>query len=317
MKNKNGLIRISNFLNEGYYKLDLHAQKMVCVFLTLINMPKREKNGYYSITMRELCMLVAIENSKDYRVDIRAAIQKLLKGDALMLPDGTITNWIASAKFMPTGEIHFEFSRRLIPQLFELTEKFTKYSLVNISPMKRSRSIRLYQLVKQHAYKKYWQVDLPELRRHLEVNEDAYPFFKDFMNRCVKPCVAEINECTDLKIYAKPKRGASGRAYQYIYFEIYPKADGAPVEDIRDTIKRLNESYKHENEAAKRELSGVNRKELNSPNFNLIYGNFITHSKNFPPDYHFSEYVRDMGGAVVTLPNGGKDVILQTKIEKV
>ena len=91
-----------------------------------------------------------------------------------------------------SGEVRYTIPRALIPH-FQRYAQFTRLDLIEYMPMRGQYALLLYELLMswREAGKVYYTVE--DLRRLLEVPEDAYPLAKDFMKRVVNSATDQIN----------------------------------------------------------------------------------------------------------------------------
>ena len=93
------------------------------------------------------------------------------------------------------GSIRFVFNETVRPFLFELKNRFTRYPLLYILPMRSGYSVKLYELLKcvieetpQQPSRKY---DLERLKELLGAT--TYKTWHDFKRRVLEPALGELN----------------------------------------------------------------------------------------------------------------------------
>lgn len=156
------------------------------------------------------------------------------------------------------GIIELEFSKKLIPYLLQLKEKFTRYQLKNILRLSNKHSIRIYELLKQYENIGNRTFTVDELKKILML-EGQYKAFTDFDKRVLKPTMEEINDYTDLKVsYEKIKKG---RAIHSIKYKI-------ELKEIDDYKAYLEENYNIKDIKAR---AGLQDENFNSKQIMELY----------------------------------------------
>lgn len=237
----NNLIVKSNDLIQARYELNLNEQKIILYAVSKIDKSKQDFN-IISLNVREFLKL--LDTSTERYTEIRAITNGLRKKD-LIIDTGNgeiVTGWLSSIEYKKnTGLIELEFSKKLVPYLLQLKEKFTRYQIKNILYLSNKHSIRIYELLKQYEAigKRTFTVD--EFKKIL-ILEDQYQRFYDFERYVLKPTMEEINTYTDITIdYEKMKQGKSIQALKYT---IEPKSICKYDKYLKETynIKDIKES---------------------------------------------------------------------------
>jgi len=296
----------SNELTGSYYKLNLTSQKLVCIFISLLNSKERQMQNFYRVSLRELVYLLDIDKSNDAQNIIVNAIRELNRNDMIYLGNKTWCSWLASFKIGMDGIVEFEFPEKLKPHLFELKHKFTAYRLGHIREMKTVKSIRLYELLKMHEKKGKWTVSIEELKKLLDIDINAYPKWHDFKKRIIDPANLEIRTFTEIQFSYRQIKQKKSKKVEALEFTILPK--DFDVDSWNDSLAKLQESMRN-----------VRKKTYEAPNpdkvterFLAVYRGFIESSHNFPDEYTFDSYLKDNGFKIKLTPNGKKDCEFQT-----
>jgi uncharacterized protein (DUF111 family) len=79
----------------------------------------------------------------------------------------------------------------------------------------------------QNEFRNIFEVDLIQLKSALNINIDAYPDFKDFKKRVLKPSVDQINSLTEMNIEYKATK-KSGRKATHVEFKVTKKCTIKP-----------------------------------------------------------------------------------------
>jgi hypothetical protein len=88
-------------------------------------------------------------------------------------------------------------------------------------------ALKLYPLFIQNEFRNIFEVDLIQLKSALNINIDAYPDFKDFKKRVLKPSVDQINSLTEMNIEYKATK-KSGRKATHVEFKVTKKCTIKP-----------------------------------------------------------------------------------------
>ncbi|MBF6981762.1 replication initiation protein, partial [Pasteurella multocida] len=149
--------------------------------------------------------------------------------------------WIESRTRYHKGEgrISFEFSRRVIPYLFELDKRlgYTQYHLLSVSGFNSVYSIRLYELCKKIQGMANQVVDVDDIRRILML-EDKYSQYRELNKFVLKVAIAEINAKSDLFVSFEPIK--RGRTITALKFTIQVKKNTTKTEQKRRPFPHKN-----------------------------------------------------------------------------
>lgn len=235
-------IRKAHPIVEAGYKLSLAEQRIV--LLSLAQLDNRD------ITQRKVT-LFAKDYSEKFNVPEKVAYRDLLNASKRLYDRSIILKgedettefrWIESRTKYHTGEgrISFEFSRRVLPYLFDLDKRlgYTQYHLLSVSGFSSSYSIRLYELCKKLQGMQNQNIEIDEIRRILQI-DDKYKEFKVLKRDVLSPSFLEINEKSDLLVKVEPLK--RGRSIVALKFTINPKSSAVDIgEDLtKDGLTKL------------------------------------------------------------------------------
>lgn len=124
------------------------------------------------------------------------------------------------------GEVIIQFSDIIAPYLFEIKEKYTKYSLENVLAFKSKYTIRMYELLKSYERMKTATIQVDRLREMMRT-EKIYPLYADFKRKVIDTSVREICMYSrDIDVsYTEIKKGK--RVYE-LEFKIWSKLPRTP-----------------------------------------------------------------------------------------
>lgn len=212
------LVTKSNKLISSNYDLTLQEQKIILTLVSLIDSTKDNSFNVFTMKISDFCDLIGIENTN--HTHIRKVTKKLMTRvveieDAEKLLQ---VHWLSSCEYLKsTGYVKLELHRELIPYLLQLKNKFTSYYLSNVLKMKSKYSIRLYEILKSHQYKREALISLDALRAMLKC--ENYERYSNMRQKVLEVAVREINANTDLFVDYEPIK--AGKKVCEVKFTIY------------------------------------------------------------------------------------------------
>jgi len=240
--NGNLEVKKADVIVRARYKLNPLSLKFIT---TLIAGLKRSDNinEVYKFRVKEFQELTKLKR-KDLYWAIKEALKELLE-KPIYIPKGKdvndnsflMLNWVASAEYKEgEGIVEFEISNKLRPYLLEAKEKFLKYKLENILPLKSSYVIRLYEILKDwfEMYSRYGTkaekiVSLDEFREILEIPK-SYQYSSGIKQRILEKAKAEFEKHTDIIFdYEEIK---TGRKVTHLKLLIRPNPAKIQTENI-------------------------------------------------------------------------------------
>ncbi|MWN32304.1 MULTISPECIES: RepB family plasmid replication initiator protein [unclassified Gilliamella] len=194
----------SNDLVNASYNLTLAEQRIILFAISKLN-PASADNKTVVIKASEFAkQFNKIDKNSIYKA-IKDGLDDLYnKSIILKNEQKKITfRWLQAKAYLDNeATAELTFSDQIIPYLFDLKNKFTKYKLSNISTFKSVYSIRLYELLAQYKVIKARNIEVSELREILLL-DDKYTRSFDFKKRVLEKAVNELNEKSDLSISYK------------------------------------------------------------------------------------------------------------------
>lgn len=204
------VVKGNDLIQKSRFELSLPEQKTIAYICSKI---KPAENGQpfqleYDFDIREYCKTCGIDydNGKNYR-DVKAILQRLSDRSMWVTfeenPDEEVLcRWLSKVwTNKRSGMAKIRIDEDLAPYLFGLGQRFTQYQLKNILGMKSAFSVRIYEILKSYAYKKFMEIELDELKRLLAVDKvKSYNRFPDFRRYVLEIAMREINELTDLEV---------------------------------------------------------------------------------------------------------------------
>jgi plasmid replication initiation protein len=228
--NGNLEVKKSEAIVKARYKLSPLAIKFISVIIS--NLKRSDDiNEEYILKVKDFRELTGQKTKRIYEL-IDEALNDLLK-NPLTIPLGDEknsilkANWVSGAVYNE-GEVKFMIYPKLRPFLLEVKEKFLKYKLENILPLKSSYVIRLYEILKdwlelnsRYGNKAEKIISLDEFREILEIPKSyQYGNSSGIKRRILEKAKTELEKHTDILFeYEEIK---SGRKVTHLKFIIKP-----------------------------------------------------------------------------------------------
>lgn len=230
------IIRKGHPIVEAGYKLSLSEQRII--LLSLAKLDNRDiEQGKVTLYAKEFAEHFGVSEKVAY-TELEKAAKRLYDRSIILKGEDETTEfrWIESRTRYHSGEgrISFEFSRRVLPYLFELDKKlgYTQYHLLSVSGFSSTYSIRLYELCRKIQGMQNQTVEVDEIRRILQL-DDKYKEYKELNKFVLKVAIKEINEKSDLLV--KVEQIKRGRSIYALKFTIQPKQSA--VKNLQDMTK--------------------------------------------------------------------------------
>lgn len=242
------IIRKAHPIVEAGYKLTIAEQRIILLSLAQLDNRNIEQANVI-LYAKDYAVHFGISEKLAYS-ELERASKRLYDRSIILKGEDETTEfrWIESRTRYHKGEgrISFEFSRRVMPYLFELDKRlgFTQYELLSVSGFKSAYSIRLYELAVKMLGMQNQQVAIDELRRILQL-DDKYQEFKRLKRDVINLACNEINEKSDLLVNIEPVK--QGRKIIALRFQIAkkvkskdaPKSDGVrKIHGVFEETKR-------------------------------------------------------------------------------
>lgn len=208
---ENRHVRKSNIFVEGRYRFGVNEQKILLAVISKIRIGDKEF-APYRITWQTLKAL-----SKEW-LDSTARIDEAcqnLKNKTIKIREGRKHDnfgFLSGWEVMPGAWVEFRVDPSMRDLLLDLLEsgRFTLYRLECILGLNSTYSIRLYEIMKSHQYKRGWvKVRLDDLKWSLGVPQTgAYDNFGKFKAQILEKSQDDLESHTDVKFeYRTVKSG--------------------------------------------------------------------------------------------------------------
>jgi plasmid replication initiation protein len=224
----------SNDLINAKYSYTLWEKR---VFLYMISQLKRDDTTFphMRIPVKELMNFFGATGKSEYQL-IRSIPENIIRKPFYIPYAGANgeKRWmlfsVISAGTQPDASeqreesyIELQFNPVLIPHLLELKEKFTKYNIRNISELQSVYSIRIFEFIKEHEFRKDGvEVSIDTLKEMLYMkasdNEgsEIYPLYADFKKRVLMKAQEDLTKFCDTTFEFDEIK--EGRRVAAIYF---------------------------------------------------------------------------------------------------
>lgn len=228
------LVVKDNCLIEARTSLTQVQQKIILKAISRID-PLNPGDTIFSFSIAEFASQVDLKNKKTVYNQMKIICQALKTSPNnnffIEKENGGFLamSWISSVEYKPReAVVEIEFSKKLMPYLVELKERFTTYYLANVMPLKSGYSIRIFELLKQYEKIKKRKIKLEDLRQLVgttiinedgEITKEDYPLYGHFKSRVILPAQKELKQKTD--IYFNFKEITKGRKVVELEFEIF------------------------------------------------------------------------------------------------
>lgn len=230
---KNELVVKSNQVIEASYRLSVVEQRVVLSAIAKIpKMCEISDDEIYTVSVQDLQAL-GIHEKTAYR-DLKEAVNRLYERSiSLNIDDKLIKmRWVQRIEFTDNqGIIAIRFSKDILPFISNVKANFTQYMLSEVSKMQGAYSVRIYELLTQYKSVGERSISIEDFRFMLDLGT-RYKQFNDLLKRVIAPSVEEINEQSELKVTAIPKK--TGRKFTHIQFTIKEKPKPKNIEITRD-----------------------------------------------------------------------------------
>jgi plasmid replication initiation protein len=234
-------VRKSNVFIDGRYRFNLQEQKILLQIISKIRMDEKEFSSYF-VSWSDL---KKISNDRlDTAKKIDESCEKL-KNKTIKIKKGNVednfgflSGWVTT----PGQGVHFRIDPSMKSMLLDLLSEgnFTLYNLECAMAMSSSHSIRLYEIMKSHQWKKQPViVSLKDLKWSIDIGEKS-PTYDDFSN---------------FRVHILEKAQKDFKNHTDITFEYVPIKEGRKVVSLEITVKE-NRKYQTtvQGEIAKEEV---------------------------------------------------------------
>lgn len=242
-KRDNKVVKHNALVQKSRFTFSVVEQKTINFLVSLVK-PQQDCTEVqpleYEFDIKTYCKICGIDYAagKNYKM-VRDTLKIIRDKSVIMTkPDGTDTSVSWINKFWSnkgSGKAKIRFDEDIAPFIFAQCNNTTRFSLINVLPMKSKYSVRMYEICRSWAGLKTHMYELNELRRLLCIPDDELVRYPDFKRRVLDASAKEINEHTDLNIRYEPV--TKGRKVIKIKIHIKEK----PLLEVAQTRNRVNQ----------------------------------------------------------------------------
>lgn len=247
---KDYLVTKSNKLISSNYDLSLQEQKIILTLASMVQ-PQDTEFQEYKFKIKDFIKMLGIQDQSKYKgvpqitKDLMKKVFEIREGnDIIQLA------WLCGARYKTKeGTVILKFSPDLKPYMLQLREFYTSYRLNNVLSLRSKYSIRLYEILKSHEYKKqgYVEIDIEDLKQMIGANTQAYKIYNNFKNRIILKSQEELGTKTDISFdFQEIKTGRKVTSIKFIIHSNSKVKDeiSAAVDPQGDDIEQVQPIFK-------------------------------------------------------------------------
>ncbi len=217
----------TNDLLRACYRLSLIEQRLILCCIAQIdsrksyfNQPNKGSNHFYRVTAKDYAELFDLELKNVY-TELKNAMNKLWERSVFTKDKewNMRYRWVGSVKWNDEiSAVELSFSHEIEPYLMGLHKnlRFTSYNMKNITQLKSTYSIRIFELFMQFKSTGMLDITIDEFKKLLDI-EDKYKQFSDMKKRIIDVSVNELEEKNNMTISYEVKK--QGRKLHRIVFK--------------------------------------------------------------------------------------------------
>lgn len=214
------IIKANEIIQKARFDLTMPELKILSYIFSKIR-PTDKEFCQYTFSINDYCRVLGIETNNGKNItDVKKNVKGLRdKSFWLTQEDGSevLIGWLYKAEISRgSGKIKVTLDGDLQRYVCGLFKNYTQYSLLAVLPMKSGYSIRIFELLKSHAFKGGCTLNIDDMKRQLGC--EHYVNFKDFRRKVIEVAVKEINLYTDIEVTWAPVK--TGKKVSEIAFNI-------------------------------------------------------------------------------------------------
>lgn len=215
-------VRKSNVFIDGRYRFNLQEQKILLQIISKIRMDEKDFSSYY-VSWTELREIS--NNNLNSTKKIDESCEKLKNKTIKTRKDGVEDNFgfLSGWTVTPGKGVSFRIDPGMRDMLLGLLGdgNFTLFNLECAMSLSSSHSIRLYEVLKSHQWKKQpIIISLEDLKWSLDIDKNS-PTYSDFAN---------------FRTHILDKSQKAFKTYTDIVFSYYPIKEGRKVVSLEITV---------------------------------------------------------------------------------
>lgn len=254
-KKKSGIVRVPKAVSSSKRSFSIEEERLFYMAMSRINLGdslgdySSEESRTVSVQAQEIMKMYG--NSSHRYSQLRETCQGLNSKSGLFLYTAE-NSWkfysVFSSFIYEDGKLDIIFNKDVIPQLQLMKLGYSKMILGDVFKVRSQYSVRILELMLELRNNKHMLNEVrlvkaftvDELRAYFGLDKtQKYKRAYDFLNRCIKSPVDEINKKTGYKLSYREQR--KGRYLEGIEFElVIPDAKMAELEEKEEPKREMN-----------------------------------------------------------------------------
>ncbi|MGP9641614.1 replication initiation protein RepM, partial [Halomonas sp. AOP42-A1-14] len=254
-KKQQQLVVKDNALINAAYRLDLTEQRLI-----LMSTVRAREDGQ-GITTDKPLTVRAEDYAEQFKVTRQAAYMALKEATTGLFErqftyeqltkrgnrEVVKSRWVSRVSYIESeGQVSIVFAPDVVHLITRLEKEFTRYDLEQVSGLKSTYAVRLYELlISWRRLGKTPEIELSEFRQQLGVADDEYVDMQNFKRRVLDLAIKQINEHTDITAsYEQHKRGRRIVGFEFTFQVKRRDRDPDTVDWVNDKTDASSSSKK-------------------------------------------------------------------------
>lgn len=230
---KDNYVTKSNALIEAKYSSE-SATELKLIQTVFSNIQPLDKfTSTYVFPIKQFLDLLGLKGNSGY-AELKKITFNLFKKPISITIDSVTTQltWFSMVQYNDgKGTITIEINPFWEKYLIALTGRYTSYKLFNITNLKSMYSMRIYEILKSHAFRGRTRViSIKELREKLGIEDHQYPLYANLKQKIILLAQKELKEESD--IYFEFSEIKVGRKVDSIEFQIFMNGSTSKPEEV-------------------------------------------------------------------------------------
>lgn len=211
------IVTQDNTLINASYTMTLNEKRLLVLALSKIDPMGKAwlEGGKVKVTAKEWTDIFGLDLKSSYK-RLKQSADDLYNRSVRVWGNnnkGEKIRWLSAEKYsLNDGYVEIRFGREMVYYLSGMVDQFTSYQLLQVSGLKSTHSIRMYELAKQFDGTGWRYIELGHLRNMLNLN-NSYTNWRDLKKRVIDRACAEVTAKSDLRIgYDVVKKGRAVHA---------------------------------------------------------------------------------------------------------
>lgn len=212
----------ANDLIQAGYKLSLYEQRLLLCCIAQVDSRKSTgaQRNNFRVSIADFVEAFPDAAGGGVYGYIKDAVTNLFERE-IKLSSGkkkTRIRWVQSVTYHDgEGYVELHFSDKIAPYLTLIGKRFTSYQLKQVSALRSTYAIRLFEMLMQWKETGLLLIDLDKFIEQLEL---PYERFVDVRRRVIEPAIAELVAKSNLEIEWKPiKQGKPVKRIEFKFRE--------------------------------------------------------------------------------------------------